>query len=196
MAENKKSFIAYTDWYDTFNALPDEKAGQLVKHLFAYVNDENPVSDDILITAVFANIKQQLKRDLIKWEGISSQRSEIGKLGGIKSGEARQSKTKQTKQMLKQGSKTKQNEHVTVTDNDNDNVRRRRRKPFIPPTIEEVKNYFTENGYNIEVGIKAWKGYDVANWFDSKGNPILNWKQKMINVWFKDENKKQIRMLA
>ena len=193
MAENKKSFIAYTDWYDTFNALPDEKAGQLVKHLFAYVNDENPVSDDILITAVFANIKQQLKRDLIKWEGISSQRSEIGKLGGIKSGEARQSKTKQ---MLKQGSKTKQNEHVTVTDNDNDNVRRRRRKPFIPPTIEEVKNYFTENGYNIEVGIKAWKGYDVANWFDSKGNPILNWKQKMINVWFKDENKKQIRMLA
>jgi nitric oxide reductase large subunit len=29
----------------------------------------------------------------------------------------------------------------------------------------------------------------VANWVDSKGSKIRNWKQKMINVWFKDENK-------
>ena len=25
-----------------FDALSDEKAGQLIKHIFAYVNDENP----------------------------------------------------------------------------------------------------------------------------------------------------------
>lgn len=118
MAENKKSFIAYVDWGETFNALPDEKAGQLVKFLFDYVNDKNPETDDILINAVFTNIKLQLKRDLIKWESISSQRSDIGKLGGIKSGEARRSKTKQTKQLVKSRSKTKQNEHDTVTVND------------------------------------------------------------------------------
>lgn len=125
MAENKKSFIAYVDWKETFDVLPDEKAGQLVKHLFAYVNDENPETNDVLITAVFANIKHQLKRDLRKWEELSSQRAEIGRLGGIKSGEARQSKMKQMKQMLQSGSKTKQNEHDTVnvndTVNDNDN---------------------------------------------------------------------------
>ena len=115
MAEGKKSFIAYTDWKETFDSLPDDKAGQLIKHLFAYVSDENPQTDDILINAVFANIKQQLKRDLKKWESTSSQRTEIGRLGGIKSGEARRTKTKQTKQLVKSGSKTKQNEHVTVT---------------------------------------------------------------------------------
>ena len=123
---NKKSFIAYVDWGETFDALPDDKAGQLVKHLFAYVNDKNPVTDDILINAVFTNIKLQLKRDLKKWEDISVQRTEIGRLGGIKSGEARQSKSKQTKQLVKKRSKTKQNEHdtvtVTVTDNVTENI--------------------------------------------------------------------------
>ena len=67
MAENKKSFTAYCDWNSTFNSLPDDKAGQLIKHLFAYVNDENPISNDLLINAVFANIKATLKRDLVKW---------------------------------------------------------------------------------------------------------------------------------
>ena len=42
MAENKKSFIAYTDWKDTFDALPNDKAGILIKHIYAYVNDEDP----------------------------------------------------------------------------------------------------------------------------------------------------------
>ena len=69
------------------------------------------------------------------------------------------------------------------------NSKRRVKKDFIAPTIEEVKKYFVEKGYNEETAIRAFSGYDTANWFDTKGNPILNWKQKMINVWFKDENK-------
>ena len=79
MAENKKSFIAYADWKETFEALDDAKAGQLIKHIFAYVNDENPVSEDMLINAVFASIRQTLKRDLKKWEKQYNQRVEAGK---------------------------------------------------------------------------------------------------------------------
>jgi hypothetical protein len=79
MAENKKSFIAYADWKETFDALSDEKAGQLIKHIFAYVNDENPESQDMLINAVFASIKQTLKRDLRKWEKQYTQRVAAGK---------------------------------------------------------------------------------------------------------------------
>jgi hypothetical protein len=77
MAENKKSFTAYCDWNNTFNSLPDDKAGQLVKHLFAYVNDENPETDDLLINAVFANIKATLKRDLVKWNEKSEKNKQI-----------------------------------------------------------------------------------------------------------------------
>jgi len=79
MAENKKSFIAYVDWKDTFDALPDDKAGILIKFIYSYVNDENPKTDDVLINAVFANIKHTLKRDLKKWESQHKQRVKAGK---------------------------------------------------------------------------------------------------------------------
>lgn len=79
MAESKKSFIAYSDWKNIFDELPDEDAGKLIKHIFAYVNDENPISDSILIKAVFANIKTTLKRDLEKWETQLQQRKDAGK---------------------------------------------------------------------------------------------------------------------
>lgn len=67
---------------------------------------------------------------------------------------------------------------------------------FIAPTVEEVENYFNENGYCIEAGRKAFNYYNVADWHDSKGMKIRNWKQKMQAVWFKDENKKQSLKVA
>ena len=79
MAEGKKSFIAYSDWKDTFDALPDDKAGALIKHIFAYVNDEDPQTDDLLINAVFPNIRNALKRDLVKWDNQYQQRVDAGK---------------------------------------------------------------------------------------------------------------------
>lgn len=121
MAQGKKSFIAYVDWKETFDSLPDDMAGKLIKHLFAYVNDENPISDSLLIRAVFANIKTTLKRDLKKYETIKEKRVEAGRLGGIKSGEARR---EQNEANEANASKTKQNEAneaVSVNDNVNDN---------------------------------------------------------------------------
>jgi hypothetical protein len=70
MAEHKKSFIAYSDWNGMFKALPDEVAGRLIKHIFSYVNDENPSTDDYIINALFEQIKSTLKRDLNKYDVI------------------------------------------------------------------------------------------------------------------------------
>ena len=66
-------------------------------------------------------------------------------------------------------------------------------KKFTPPEKEDVILYFKENGYSKETAIKAFQYYDTAGWKDSKGNKVRNWKQKMIAVWFKDENKVQAK---
>ena len=42
MAENKKSFILYCDLIHTIEKMPNEKAGELFKHILMYVNDKNP----------------------------------------------------------------------------------------------------------------------------------------------------------
>src|SRR5690606_12856756 len=64
-------------------------------------------------------------------------------------------------------------------------------KKFLPPTEEEVINYFKENGYSEEGAKTAFKYYEAGNWHDAKNNPIKSWKQKMIAVWFRPEYKIQ-----
>jgi hypothetical protein len=78
MAEGKNSFVLYTDQKEIFKALDNEQAGKLIKHIFAYVTDENPTTDDAIVNAVFIGIKQALKRDLKKWEAKQEQRKQAG----------------------------------------------------------------------------------------------------------------------
>lgn len=84
MATDKKSFVLYADSYSTIKQLPDEIAGRLLKHIFAYVNDENPQSDDLLLNIAFEPIKTALKRDLKKYEEKKVERSLSGRLGNLK----------------------------------------------------------------------------------------------------------------
>jgi len=76
MATDKKSFLFYIDWIDTFRALPKDKSYDLFMHMLAYVNLEKPTSTDPLITALFPIFKNQLKRDLKKWQHKSEQNKE------------------------------------------------------------------------------------------------------------------------
>ncbi|MEA1849233.1 DUF4373 domain-containing protein [Chryseobacterium sp. MHB01] len=64
------------------------------------------------------------------------------------------------------------------------------KEKFAPPTLDEVLSYFDEKGYTAEVAKKAYDYYHVGKWIDSKGNPVKNWKQKMISVWMKPEHLK------
>jgi hypothetical protein len=82
MAENKSSFVLYSDIHHTVKHLTNEQAGELFKHLLAYVNDENPKSENPLVNIAFEPIKQQLKRDLTKWE----KRAERSRANGAKGG--------------------------------------------------------------------------------------------------------------
>jgi hypothetical protein len=56
------------------------------------------------------------------------------------------------------------------------------------PSISEVEDYFLEKGSTIEAAKKAFEYYDVADWKDSKGKPVKNWKQKMLAVWINNSN--------
>lgn len=65
-------------------------------------------------------------------------------------------------------------------------------KVFVPPTEQEVVDYFIQNGFKESAGRKAFKYYSAAEWKDSRENQVKNWKQKMQSVWFTDENKNLI----
>lgn len=110
MAKDKKSFILYVDQKDLWNKLPDEIAGKLIKHIYAYVSDENPSSDDLMIEIAFEPIKQQLKRDLKLFEEKRVKRSEAGLAGANKRWQEMANDSKRI------------NEIAKIADNVNDNV--------------------------------------------------------------------------
>lgn len=121
MAESKKSFVLYADYIETIEELSDEEAGKLIKHIYRYVNDQNPLCEDKAVKLAFIPIKLQLKRDLVNWEAIKEKRSEAGKASAEAkrlAKEAEQISTKSTSVESVDLNSTKS----TVTVNDNVNV--------------------------------------------------------------------------
>lgn len=74
----------YTDLIHTFESLEDDEAGRLIKHFLRYVNNMNPIAPDKITQIAFEPIKQQLKRDLVKWLVIKDKRSLAGKASADK----------------------------------------------------------------------------------------------------------------
>lgn len=54
-----------------------------------------------------------------------------------------------------------------------------RKIDFIPPSLEEIKQYIEEKNINVDAN-QFFNFFDVANWIDSKGNKVKNWKQKLL----------------
>lgn len=59
---------------------------------------------------------------------------------------------------------------------------------FIPPTIDEIRAYCQEKGYDIDVEF-FFNYYSSSNWKRKDGSPVLNWKQTVITWAKKDEEK-------
>ena len=69
------------------------------------------------------------------------------------------------------------------------------KKVFVPPTLDEVKEYVKKRNSPVDP-VKFWEFYDAGEWVDSKGEPVHNWKQKLITWERKDEKKKQYTTAA
>lgn len=63
-----------------------------------------------------------------------------------------------------------------------------RKRNIQKPTISEVEDYFIQKGSTVEKAKQAFEYYDTADWHDSKGKPVKNWKQKMLAVWLNNQN--------
>jgi hypothetical protein len=198
MAKDKKGFILYSDQKELFEQLPNEKAGELIKFIMAYVNDENPQTDDLIINLAFTPIKQQLKRDLIKFEEKKEIRSKAGKAGAEKRWQNVANDSKRIYDIAK----------IAVNVNVNDNVKdiyiRKQEfadslKPFLDTYGKEMLNdfylYWTEHGlkdkklrfekertFGLERRLLTWSKNNFGNpQKDESTDNYMNHVMKQIN---------------
>lgn len=82
-------------------------------------------------------------------------------------------------------------EGITSKEGEERKEEKRKKEDILPPSYEEVVQYFKTNGYSEHAASKAYRHYSTLNWHTSQGKKIANWKNQMANNWFKDEYKIQ-----
>jgi len=182
MAEGKKGFILYADQKELFDQLSDHKAGILIKHIFKYVNDENPISKDMIINLAFTPIKQQLKRDLKHWEDIRIERSKAGKASAEARKKKKQNLTNPTSVDFVQQNTT--NPTVIVNDNVKVNV-----------NVTDIINSFDfEIPYKKE--LETYVEYLKQDHNRDIGHLQVEQMIKMLDSWYDTKNKKVLCLAA
>ena len=63
------------------------------------------------------------------------------------------------------------------------------KKEFIPPSLQEVVDFFNVKGYTTESATAFYNYYSTLDWKDKNNTPVKNWKAKALSVWFKEEAK-------
>ena len=167
MAENKKSFLLYCDLIHTVEQLTDEQAGDLFKHILRYVNDQEPQTENVITRIAFEPIKQSLKRDLQKYEDIRKRNQD----------NARKRWDATASSGIPNDTKNADSVIVSVSGSVTD---KKEIKGFVKPTIEQLKEYMTEQGMN-DIAENWLNHYEANGWMVGK-NKMKDWKAS-VRTW-------------
>lgn len=193
MAENKKSFLLYCDLIHMTSKLSDQEAGQLFKHILEYVNDLNPQTDNKLIEIAFEPIRQSLKRDLQKYEGIRQKNKE----NALKRWNAKEC------DRIQADAKNADSDSVSVSDIKLSIEERKRNfydllmayeKDYPKKMIEDFFGYWSEHGakdkkmryekeksYDIKRRLVTWYNRNPKQYEKTGQDDLLNFVKKQLN---------------
>jgi hypothetical protein len=178
MAKDKKSFVLYCDIIHTIEQLSDEQAGHLFKHVLYYVNDLNPETDNVITKIAFEPIKQQLKRDLVRYEKIRERNSLS----------ARMRWDANACERMPNDAKNADNDN----DNDNDinivlDEKPKKPKRFSKPPVDDVRKYMAELSMN-DMSQRFVDYYESNGWKVGK-NPMKDWRAA-VRTWKQQSDNK------
>jgi hypothetical protein len=75
----------------------------------------------------------------------------------------------------------KHKDNLMGNENENENENRiKNKRKLKKPSIEEFTSYFVSRGSTEQQGKHWFDYYDVADWHDTNGKPVINWKQKVL----------------
>ena len=186
MAKDKKSFVLYSDYQEAFEALDDETAGQLIKHLFKYVNDEHPETDNQLVKLSFIPIKQQLKRDLVKYEDKKKQWSEAGKKSAAKRKELKEQNQRPLTTVENVATESTVNVNDNVNVNVNDIIKRKTQfkkllEPYLSKYGKEMLNDFRDYWQETSPAGKKMRFEMTKNQPFDPARRLSTWNKKSKN---------------
>lgn len=184
--EKKNSFVLYTDYRRQFDLLTDAELGQLIRAVMDYVETGHPPNLPAGPQMAFAFISAQIDRDMKKYQEVVEKRRAAGSAGG----KQKASNYKQNIACLANASTCKQtlhdNDHVNENDIKKKDTKVSKEKSFVPPSVENVREYCQEGGYKVDaecfVDFYASKGWMVGK------TKMKDWKAAVRN-WSRNDQK-------
>jgi len=125
MANNKQSFIFYTDWYEILQVLSYEQLGKLLMGILEYQRDGTifDFGEDKNVKCFFDYLMIFFKKDKEKYDNICKRNVENGKKGGRpkKEKENNENPKKPNTKIINDSKKPKKADNDIDNDNDTDN---------------------------------------------------------------------------
>ncbi|MCD8231460.1 MAG: DUF6291 domain-containing protein [Clostridiales bacterium] len=205
----RDSFVLYCDDYELITELSAEEKAALLDSIFLYEisRTEPEIEKGTSLKIVWKSIKGHLNRDWEKYkEKVQKLRENATKSKG-ESGE--KAKADKSEQMQAKADKSEQIDSVCVrvrervrdsvcdtpssippegeTPTPEPSKQKTKSKRFVPPTVEEVKQYCQEKGYTFDPE-RFVNFYNSKNWMVGK-NKMTNWKSAAAN-WNKDNQQR------
>lgn len=160
----RESYTFYRSFIEGLRDVDDATFRRLIESISRYALDDIEPELSGLEYGMYASWKANVD--------ASNKRRENGKLGGRPSKE--EPMVTEEKPMV-----TDEKPNKKENKKEKENKTTKEKKKFTPPSFEEVEAYCKER--NSPVNPKDFFDYfDTGHWIDSKGEPVRNWKQKII----------------
>jgi hypothetical protein len=192
MPDRKKSFILYADLIHTVRKLPPDKAGELFMCVLKYVNSEDVHIDDLLVDIAFEPIRQQLDRDMERYEQFCNKQSINGKRGGRPKNPTLSDETQKNPENPTLFSETQKT--LNDNDNDNDNVNdndikreRVRKAAFAAPALETVVAFAETEGIGSRTAPQDFHDYYTSNGWKVGGRAAMKDWKAAFKRWTRNE---------
>lgn len=189
-----EGFLLFSDYAETIRTMTDSAAGILIKMIFNHVTgadvnegiEDQAGADYDSAKIAFGFIRRQVDRSIESYEELRAKRREAGTKGAEKRWQshskaiANDGKECQSHNLPMANDGNQCLLTPTLTPTPTKEIKRGR---FTPPTLEEVKAYCEERKSPVDP-VRFFEYFQTGGWKDSKGNPVRNWKQKLI-TWEK-----------
>ena len=194
MSEKRKvSFVFHYEWLELCDYLPPEQRCEFYEAIINKARGK-PVEVSDVIYALCRQPFAKIDEEKAKYERVCEMRRENGAKGGAPKNNQNASKqAKTTKCLIFPEKQAKQADNDNDYDSDYDNnllptssqKRESRTNKFVPPSLEEIKDYVEKRGYQIDAEA-FYTHYESNGWMVGR-NKMKSWQASVAN-WNRREN--------
>ena len=193
-------FPAFFGYLDSLRLLDDAQVGRVFRAALRYAKDGTMPDLDAVEMMAFAFIRGDIDRARSKYDDICEKRREAinkrwqntGNTNEYKCIDGIQKNTSGSKQDNTKQDNTKQhniNDGVASYDAAPARKKPQKKKEFVPPTVDDVREYCREKGLSTIDPEYFVRFYAESDWIKANGEPVRNWKSTVLTWAQRDKER-------